>query len=104
MIPKAPKHNRIRTGRHVNKRHLAFVSERPCCVCGGHPCQAHHPITTDARRRYGKAHDFEAVPLCFEHHSELHVKIGNEHKFQEIYSVNFHEVARLLMEESEYML
>ena len=104
MRDKAPKHNRIRAGRHVNKRHLTIVAEKPCCVCGGHPCQAHHMITSYARRKYSKAHDFEVVPLCFKHHSELHDKIGNEHKFQKIYSVNFHEVARLLVEESEYIL
>lgn len=103
MFSKAPKHNRIRSGRHVNKPHLAYVAEQPCCVCNEAPCQAHHPITGDARRQYGKSHDFEAVPLCFARHQELHDKIGNESKFQEIYSVTFHEVARLLAESSEFL-
>lgn len=103
MIPKAPKHNRIRPGRHENKLHLAWVAKQPCCIFGGHPCDPHHPITTDSRREFGKANDWEVVPLCRKHHMELHDKIGDELNFQKIHSVNFHEAARLMVQESPYM-
>ena len=93
---KTPKHNRIRPGRDINKPFLVWVSKQPCCVCGCYPCQAHHRLTTASRRKYGKSHDHEAVPLCFTHHQELHDKVGDENKFQEMYGVDFGKITASL--------
>lgn len=87
--------------RSVNKKHLRFVASHPCCVCRRSPCQAHHPISCDSRRKFGKSHDWEAVPLCPEHHAELHDSIGSEEKFKYKYDVNFHEVAFELVRSAE---
>jgi len=92
MIPKVKPHNRVKPTRAVNVLYLKNVSELPCCVCGGHPCQSHHPISTDSRRKFGKAHDYEAIPLCFHHHSELHDIVGNETTFMEMYHLELYIV------------
>ena len=94
MIPKKQKHKRVKPGPIKNKPFMKYISALPCCVCGTYEhIQAHHPIANSTRRRYGKAHDTETVPLCFGHHAELHDKIGDEEKFQEMYGVDFKEIA-----------
>lgn len=73
-------------------KHLMFVATQPCCVCGNHPTQAHHPLSTKSRQKLGKAHDNEAIPLCYPHHAELHDRIGGELKFMIRYNVKFEEI------------
>jgi len=74
------------------KKHLVFVATHPCCVCNSYPTQAHHPLSTKSRQKLGKSHDWEAIPLCFSHHSELHDRTGKEVAFMKNYNIEFKDV------------
>ncbi len=63
--------------RRRNKPHLAFVSSQPCLVCRRSPCDAHHLKFAQPRSLGRKVSDEFTVPLCREHHQELH-RHGNE--------------------------
>ena len=94
--PKAPKPIK-------SKKHLAFVRQQPCCICGRVGVSAHHligyygedgPISGKGM----KAGDEWAVPLCYEHHqgqSGLHNN-GNEQEFLKVYGVDGPQLARIL--------
>jgi hypothetical protein len=60
-----------------NKTHLAFVAAQPCLVCQRLPCDAHHLKFAEPRALGRKVSDEFTVPLCREHHHELH-RHGNE--------------------------
>jgi hypothetical protein len=64
-------------GRRRNKAHLAFVGAQPCLVCQRCPCDAHHLKFAQPRALGRKVSDKFTVPLCREHHFELH-RHGNE--------------------------
>ena len=57
--------------------------------CNG-SVQAHHLLKpSDGKRGWSlKAGDNQVIPLCMFHHSQLHVKFGNEFKFLEHYGFN----------------
>jgi hypothetical protein len=63
--------------RKRNKAHLRFVASQPCLVCQRAPCDAHHLKFAQARSLGRKVSDEFTVPLCREHHQELH-RHGNE--------------------------
>ena len=63
--------------RHRNKAHLIFVASQPCLVCQRSPCDAHHLKFAQARTLGRKVSDEFTVPLCRDHHIELH-RHGNE--------------------------
>ena len=63
--------------RRRNKAHLAFVGAQPCLVCKRCPCDAHHLKFAQPRALGRKVSDEFTVPLCREHHNELH-RHGNE--------------------------
>jgi hypothetical protein len=63
--------------RKRNKAHLRFVASQPCLVCQRIPCDAHHLKFAQARSLGRKVSDEFTVPLCREHHQELH-RHGNE--------------------------
>ncbi len=63
--------------RRRNKAHLAFVGAQPCLVCQRAPCDAHHLKFAQPRALGRKVSDEFTVPLCREHHHELH-RHGNE--------------------------
>jgi len=67
-----PKSTRAR-----NKAHLRFVAAQPCLVCQRTPCDAHHIKFAEPRALGRKVSDEFTVPLCREHHQELH-RHGNE--------------------------
>jgi hypothetical protein len=58
--------------RKRNKAHLAFVASQPCLVCQRTPCDAHHLQFAQPRSLGRKVSDEFTVPLCREHHQELH--------------------------------
>jgi hypothetical protein len=62
--------------RRRNKAHLVFVAAQPCLVCRRMPCEAHHLKFAQPRALGGKVSDEFTVPLCGEHHLELH-RCGN---------------------------
>src|SRR5438874_3071593 len=72
MIQPIPKAIRKR-----DKAHLAFVSAQPCLVCRRSPCDAHHLKFAQPRALGRKVSDEFTVPLCREHHQQLH-RHGNE--------------------------
>jgi hypothetical protein len=63
--------------RRRNKVHLAFVAAQPCLVCQRSPCDAHHLKFAQPRTLGRKVSDEFTVPLCREHHRDLH-RYGNE--------------------------
>jgi ERF superfamily len=63
--------------RRRSKAHLAFVSTRPCLVCQRLPCDAHHLKFAQPQAMGRKVSDEFTVPVCREHHYELH-RHGNE--------------------------
>jgi hypothetical protein len=63
--------------RRRNKAHLAFVCSQPCLACQTSPCDAHHLKFAQSRSLGRKVSDEFTVPLCREHHQELH-RHGNE--------------------------
>jgi hypothetical protein len=66
-----------KTVRKRNKAHLAFVAGQPCLVCQRTPCDAHHLKFVQPRTLGRKVSDEFTVPLCRDHHQELH-RNGNE--------------------------
>ena len=66
-----------RPTRHRNKAHLAFVGAQPCLICQRSPCDAHHLKFAQPRSLGRKVSDEFTVPLCRDHHHELH-RQGNE--------------------------
>jgi hypothetical protein len=63
--------------RRRSKVHLAFVRAQPCVVCQRQPCDAHHLRFAQGRALGRKVSDEFTVPLCRDHHNELH-RHGNE--------------------------
>ena len=63
--------------RRRNKAHLAFVARSPVWSASARPCDAHHLKFAQPRALGRKVSDEFTVPLCREHHHELH-RHGNE--------------------------
>jgi ERF superfamily len=63
--------------RRRNTAHLALVAAQPCLVCQRSPCDAHHLKFAQPRSLGRKVSDEFTVPLCRDHHRELH-RQGNE--------------------------
>lgn len=63
--------------RHRDKAHLRFVGSHPCLVCGRQPSDTHHLRFAQPRALGMKVSDEFTVPLCREHHRQLH-HAGNE--------------------------
>jgi len=85
--------------RHRNKAHLLFVAAQPCLVCRRSPCDAHHLKFAQPRTLGRKVSDEFTVPLCRDHHVELH-RQGNERAWWASVQVSPLEVARELWEET----
>ena len=65
-------------GRAIaDKGHLAFVGAQPCLICRRSPCDAHHLKFAQPRSLGRKVSDEFTVPLCRDHHLDLH-RYGNE--------------------------
>lgn len=60
-----------------DKGHLRFVAAHPCLVCGRQPSDPHHLRFAQPRALGLKVSDEFTVPLCREHHRQLH-HAGNE--------------------------
>ena len=60
-----------------NKAHLIFVASQPCLVCQRLPSDAHHLKFAQPRALGRKVSDEFVVPLCRDHHQQLH-RHGNE--------------------------
>lgn len=60
-----------------DKDHLRFVASQPCLVCRHLPSDAHHLRFAQPRALGLKVSDEFTVPLCRDHHQQLH-NAGNE--------------------------
>lgn len=80
-----------KTRRFKSKPFLQWIHELGCTInnerCGG-PIQAHHLLKPWAggRGMGMKADDRNVIPLCMNHHSELHTQFGDEFQFFAHYS------------------
>lgn len=50
----------------------SMVKTQPCCVCGQQADDPHHIIGHGMGGMGTKAHDLFTIPLCRQHHDELH--------------------------------
>ena len=87
--------------RRRNKAHLAYVASQPCLVCRRTPCDAHHLKFAQPRALGRKVSDEFTVPLCREHHRELH-RIGNEAAWWANLKIAPLEVAKDLWETNQF--
>ncbi len=69
MTP-VPKPVKPRRGGKACYDHMDKVAKLPCVCCGKTPVQVHHVI--HGRFSQARAGDFETIPLCVDHHRELH--------------------------------
>jgi len=87
--------------RRRSKAHLAFVASQPCLVCQRSPCDAHHLRFSQPRSLGRKVSDEFTVPLCREHHHELH-RHGNETAWWANLQIAPIETARELWRETSH--
>jgi hypothetical protein len=83
--------------RRRSKAHLAHVRAQPCVVC--QPCDAHHLKFAQARALGRKVSDEFTVPICREHHIELHHH-GNEISWWANLQISPLEIAKELWDTS----
>jgi ERF superfamily len=88
-----------KTVRKRNKVHLGFVAAQPCLICRRLPCDAHHLRFAQPRSLGRKVSDEFTVPLCREHHQQLH-RNGNEAAWWANVQIAPTEVAKRLWEAS----
>lgn len=62
--------------RIKNDRYLKYIRELPCLVCRG-AAEAHHLMHAEPSAMGLRSGDDWAVPLCREHHTDLHL-FGDE--------------------------
>lgn len=56
-----------------SRKYRQWVSDMPCMVCGSAPPSDPHHVVIPGNSGMGqKPSDFWCVPLCHEHHTELH--------------------------------
>lgn len=59
--------------RWENLKYLQWVKSRPCVCCGARADDPHHIIGHGQGGMGTKAHDLLTIPLCRQHHNELHL-------------------------------
>ena len=85
--------------RHRDKTHLRFVASQPCLVCKRQPCDPHHLRFAQPRALGLKVSDEFTVPLCRDHHQQLH-QAGNEVAWWHDLNIKPLEIAKGLWEDS----
>jgi len=85
--------------RKRSKAHLAFVAAQPCLICKTTPCDPHHLKIAQPRSLGRKVSDEFTVPLCRQHHQELH-RHGNEASWWAKMQIAPMPIARELCERS----
>jgi hypothetical protein len=83
----------LKPHRLRNKRHREFVAAQACAVCGRKPSDAHHLRFAQPRALGRKVSDEFTVPLCREHHRELH-RHGDEARWWKDAGVDAIAIAR----------
>jgi hypothetical protein len=82
-----------------DKAHLRFVASQPCLVCGRQPSDPHHLQFAQPRALGLKVSDEFTVPLCRNHHRQLH-QLGNEKSWWANLGIGPMETAKQLWEKS----
>jgi Protein of unknown function (DUF968). len=88
-----------RPARRRNKAHLIFVAAQPCAICQRTPCDAHHLKFAQPKALGRKVSDEFTVPLCREHHHDLHRR-GNEMAWWANLQITPIEIAKVLWQSS----
>ena len=78
--------------RRTAPEYLVFVRTRPCIVCRSGASDAHHLVSRGAG-----GSDYQAIPLCRKHHSEIH-QVGRG-KFRDRYELDYGYVRATMLEE-----
>jgi hypothetical protein len=82
-----------------DKDHLRYVAAQPCILCSRSPADAHHIRFAQPRALGAKVSDEFTVPLCRDHHRELH-NSGNEIAWCHYMGIDPLPVAKRLWDES----
>ena len=82
-----------------DKDHLRFVASQPCLICGRQPSDPHHLRFAQPRALGLKVSDEFTVPLCRDHHQQLH-QAGNELAWWHDLGINALEIAKELWTQS----
>jgi hypothetical protein len=85
--------------RNRDKAHLRFVASQPCLLCERQPSDPHHLRFAQPRGLGMKVSDEFTVPLCREHHRQLHHS-GNESAWWRDMGVEPLEIAKTLWKET----
>lgn len=104
-----PRTGRIRLpweaqGAIRSKEHLDFVRSQKCCVAGCSArglSEAHHIRTAATAGTSKKPGDDKTVPLCRDHHRELHR--NGARTFEEKYRVDLTAIALRLAAASQFL-
>ncbi|MGU0043993.1 DUF968 domain-containing protein [Escherichia coli] len=74
LIPESPESfmKRPKRRRWVNEKYTRWVKTQPCARCGKPADESHHLIGHGQGGMGTKSHDIFTLPLCREHHNELH--------------------------------
>jgi hypothetical protein len=86
-----------------DKDHLRFVASQPCLVCGREPSDPHHLRFAQPRALGLKVSDEFTVPLCRDHHQQLH-QGGNELAWWHDLDIKPLEIAKELWTQSRAKL
>jgi hypothetical protein len=86
-----------------DKAHLRFVASQQCLVCGREPSDPHHLRFAQPRALGLKVSDEFTVPLCRDHHQQLH-QAGNELAWWHDLNINALEIAKGLWTQSRTKL
>jgi hypothetical protein len=82
-----------------DKDHLRYVASQPCLLCSAKPSDPHHIRFAQPKALGRKVSDEFAVPLCRQHHRDLHYS-GNEAAWWHDLGIDPIEVARQLWNEA----
>lgn len=83
-----------------NRAHLKFVASQPCLLCRRQPSDPHHLRFAQPQALGMKSSDEFTVPLCREHHRQLH-HAGNELAWWHDMGIDPLEIAKALWEETQ---
>ena len=68
--PMGLKHKPTPAEISLGREHMGWVAKIPCVICKCWPVEVHHVIHD--RFSQARASDFDTIPLCPDHHRELH--------------------------------
>jgi hypothetical protein len=82
-----------------DKAHLRFIASQPCLVCRHQPSDPHHLRFAQPRALGLKVSDEFTVPLCRDHHQQLH-QAGHEVAWWHNLGINALEIAKGLWDQT----